>query len=98
MSVDRLGSATLTNRFVQIDNIVPRTYNGYQAKIKLCKLESVLHCRPAELYLGSSTSGKKLTVAVFWDKNVYDGPTVIEWLSDVVEAAKHYLGQDAAKL
>ncbi len=97
MSVDHLGSATLTNT-VQIDNIVPQTYNGYQSKIKLCKLGSVLHCRPAELYLGSSTFGKKLTMAVYWDKNVYDEPTVIEWLSDVVEAAKYYLGQDAAKL
>jgi hypothetical protein len=84
----------LTATSIQIDNILPRIYNGSRGTLKLQKSTIVLHCRPAELYLASSTFDKQLKMEVYWDKNVYDEPNVTEWLADVVEATKHYLGDD----
>ncbi|TFK55121.1 hypothetical protein OE88DRAFT_1001759 [Heliocybe sulcata] len=53
---------------------------------------TLLHCRPAELYLGASTSRDKLYMNVFWDGNVYDSDLVKEWLDEVKNAAVWYLG------
>jgi hypothetical protein len=52
-----------------------------------------LHCRPAELYLGASTTRQQLDFYVFWDQNVFDRETVEEWLGEVRGAAEFYLGQ-----
>lgn len=63
----------------------------------LCLLNSVTHlrCRPAELYLGSSTSRSQMSMFVYYDGNVYDEGTVREWLEDVKGAAIWYLGNQA---
>ncbi|EIN07288.1 hypothetical protein PUNSTDRAFT_135974 [Punctularia strigosozonata HHB-11173 SS5] len=50
-----------------------------------------LHCRPGELYLGSTTSRGQLHMHIFWDENVYDESVVTEWLHEVKQAAEHYL-------
>ncbi|KAK2466855.1 hypothetical protein APHAL10511_001113 [Amanita phalloides] len=90
-----INSTQLTGNVIQqIDNLVPQMYNGPRAKIKVKTLRTVLNCRPAELYLGSSTFDKQLNMSVYWDKNVYDEATVVEWLADIVEATQHYLGGD----
>jgi len=73
----------------------PQTYSGSQAKIKIRNLSTALHCRPTELYLTSSTLGRELKMRIYWDKNAYDESTVAEWLEDLVEATKHYLGERA---
>ncbi|KAH7922095.1 hypothetical protein BV22DRAFT_1131716 [Leucogyrophana mollusca] len=52
-----------------------------------------LQCRPAELYLGTSTSRKQLHSSVFFDANVYDPAVVQEWLDEVSNATLWYLGQ-----
>lgn len=58
-----------------------------------------LRCRPAELYLGASTSRRQLHLSVSWDGNVYDETIVKEWLEEVKNAAEWYfvneLGQQA---
>ncbi|KZT28425.1 hypothetical protein NEOLEDRAFT_1086705 [Neolentinus lepideus HHB14362 ss-1] len=53
---------------------------------------TLLHCRPAELYLGATTSRDMLYINVFWDGNVYDSKLVKEWLEEVKNAALWYLG------
>lgn len=74
---------------------MPHTYDGSRAEIKVLKLSTALHCRPAELYLTSSSFRNELKLRIYWDKNVYDEPTIAEWLVDLVEATKHYLEEDA---
>ena len=49
--------------------------------------------RPAELYLGSFTQNKKLSVFVSWDGNTYEDSVVEEWLREVKFAIHHYLCQ-----
>ena len=82
----------LTSILFQIDNIVPQVYNGSRAEIKVCKLSTALRCRPAELYVTSSSFRNELKLRIYWDKNVYDEATIAEWLVDLVEATRHYLG------
>ncbi|KDQ60977.1 hypothetical protein JAAARDRAFT_191101 [Jaapia argillacea MUCL 33604] len=52
---------------------------------------TLLHCRPTELYLGASTSGKQLHFGIFWDDNVYDEGIVKEWLGEITDATRWYL-------
>ena len=49
--------------------------------------------RPTELYLGSFTQDKKLSIFVSWDGNTYEDPVVEEWLEEVKLATRHYLCQ-----
>jgi hypothetical protein len=53
-----------------------------------------LHCRPAELYLGASSSQNRLNVGIFWDGNVFEEAVVEEWLDEVLKATLWYLGLD----
>jgi hypothetical protein len=85
----------LTNILFQIDNIAPQTYNGSRAEITVCELSTALHCKPAEFYITSSSFRNESKLRIYWDKNVYDEAIVAEWLVDLVEATKYYLGEDA---
>ncbi|KAF9792074.1 hypothetical protein BJ322DRAFT_1115390 [Thelephora terrestris] len=49
--------------------------------------------RPAELYFGSLTQSKKLTMFVSWDGNTYEDSVVEEWLKEAKLATHHYLCQ-----
>ena len=64
---------------------------GAQPSLKLLRVRSFLHCRPAELYLGASTFRKQMKFHVFWDGNVYDNEVVRDWLEELVETSKVYL-------
>ncbi|KAF8910994.1 hypothetical protein CPB84DRAFT_1763081 [Gymnopilus junonius] len=52
-----------------------------------------LRCRPTELYLGAATRNKQLHLWTSWDGNVYEEDLVKEWLEDVKQATKFYLGR-----
>ncbi|KAF8636658.1 hypothetical protein AX17_003464 [Amanita inopinata Kibby_2008] len=82
--------------FGNVDNLLPRTYprsnTDVETVIHVKKATTALHCRPGELYLGASTVGQQLRLAVFWDKNVYEETTVREWLEEVAEGTRYYLG------
>ncbi|KAF9644115.1 hypothetical protein BDM02DRAFT_3122422 [Thelephora ganbajun] len=52
-----------------------------------------LCARPTELYLGSITQDKKLSIFVSWDGNTYEDSVVEEWLEEVKLATHHYLCQ-----
>jgi len=52
-----------------------------------------LCARPTELYLGSLTQDRKLSIFVSWDGNTYEDSVVEEWLKEVKFATHHYLCQ-----
>jgi len=52
-----------------------------------------LCARPTELYLGSFTQDKKLSIFVSWDGNTYEDSVVEEWLKEIKLATYHYLCQ-----
>ncbi|KAH7921279.1 hypothetical protein BV22DRAFT_1019666 [Leucogyrophana mollusca] len=60
-----------------------------------------LHARFGELYLGASTSQKRLQYNIFYDGNVFREEVVQEWLDEIRDATLWYLGQpvvDAGQL
>jgi hypothetical protein len=89
-----------------VDILLPTQYplsapSDDQIQIKILSQRTFLQCRPAELYLGSSTRNKQLQFGIFWDGNVYADETVRDWFSEIMAAIRHYLlyEQDtAAKL
>ncbi|PFH54286.1 hypothetical protein AMATHDRAFT_53176 [Amanita thiersii Skay4041] len=86
--------------FGNVDKLLPKIYpesnvEHANAGIRIYESETMLHCRPGELYLGSSMIHEKLRIVVFSDGNVYDKSTVAEWLDGVVEATRYYLGGGA---
>ena len=52
-----------------------------------------LRPRPTELYLGSITQNRKLSIFVSWDGNTYEDSMVEEWLREIELATHHYLCQ-----
>ncbi|KIJ65776.1 hypothetical protein HYDPIDRAFT_27009 [Hydnomerulius pinastri MD-312] len=52
-----------------------------------------LHARPAELYLGASTSQRQLQFFTFYDQRVFGDEIVREWLGEIKDATLWYLGQ-----
>ncbi|KAF5380923.1 hypothetical protein D9615_004016 [Tricholomella constricta] len=89
--------------FGNVDNLLPRHYPlarecSPTPRLYLHTSGTKLHCRPAELYLGASTTRQQLHLNVFWDMNVYDEDTVKEWLHEVREATKVFLEGDAATI
>ncbi|KAH6908840.1 hypothetical protein BKA70DRAFT_1103346 [Coprinopsis sp. MPI-PUGE-AT-0042] len=84
------GGATLGN----LDTVLPHEYpstDGARPTVKLLRVRSFLHCRPAELYLGASTFRKQMKFHIFWDGNVHEEEVVEDWLLELVEASKVYL-------
>lgn len=80
-----------------MDVILPRDYPLSRADssaptLHLHTNRNLLRCRPAELYLGASTTLQQLHLAVFWDMNVFDDETVEEWLQEVHDATAFFLG------
>ncbi|KAF8625784.1 hypothetical protein AX15_005174 [Amanita polypyramis BW_CC] len=75
-----------------LDKILPRTYSGSRATVRVYSSTGAFRCMPMDLHPKSSTFDNKLLLDVYWDKNTYDEPTIAEWLEDMVEATKHYLG------
>ena len=49
--------------------------------------------RPSELYFGSFTQNKKLSMFISWDGNTYESSVVDEWLREAKLATHHYLCQ-----
>lgn len=49
--------------------------------------------RPAELYLGSFTQNRELSIFVSWDRNTYEDHVVEEWLKETTSGTHHYLCQ-----
>ena len=74
----------------------PRTdedYSAHEPIIWVIDSWERLCPRPTELYLGSFTQDKKLSIFVSWDGNTYEDPVVGEWLEEVKLATHHYLCQ-----
>lgn len=57
-------------------------------------LNTRLRCRPTELYLGASTSRRRLALTVQSDANVFEDEIIAEWLDEVKKATLFYLGKD----
>ncbi|KAG9311798.1 hypothetical protein JVU11DRAFT_8045 [Chiua virens] len=62
-------------------------------KITLISANYHLHSRPAELYLGASTSAGQLRLYIYYDRNVFEPDVVREWLDEVKAAILWYLGR-----
>jgi len=87
------GGSTMGN----MDHLIPRQYplrKDSTTSLHLNTSNTMLRCRPAELYLGAATSSKQLHMNVFWDNNVIEEDVVTEWLNEVQCATDFYLGQD----
>lgn len=52
-----------------------------------------LRTRPAELYLGAWTKSGQLEFFTFYDGRVFDSADIIEWMGELREAVKWYLGE-----
>lgn len=61
--------------------------------VQIVASETHLRCRPAELYLGASTTRGQMQMLVYFDENVYEHAVVQEWLGEVREATLWYLGR-----
>ncbi|KAJ3915996.1 hypothetical protein F5877DRAFT_47500 [Lentinula edodes] len=88
--------------FGNSDHLVPPYYphsaTAESAPIlHLIKATTRLRCRPTELYLGAATARGRLSLNVFWDENVYKREVVKEWLDEVREATKWFLGTGEAE-
>ncbi|KAJ7632700.1 hypothetical protein FB45DRAFT_512395 [Roridomyces roridus] len=81
--------------FGNIYNELARTY-PYQSTekslIQLLKYQSFLHCRFGELYLASGTSEGRLYWFVMYDNNVYTADIIEEWVGEIKQATRFYLG------
>ena len=75
--------------------MLPRSYSGPLAKTKVSQSTGVFRCLPMEIHLKSSTFDNKLSMDIYWDKNTYDELIITEWMEDLMEATKHYLGGGA---
>ncbi|KAJ3892597.1 hypothetical protein GG344DRAFT_45122 [Lentinula edodes] len=88
--------------FGNSDHLVPPYYPHSATSesapiLHLIKATTRLRCRPTELYLGAATARGRLSLNVFWDENVYKREVVKEWLDEVREATKSFLGTGEAE-
>ncbi|KAJ3878763.1 hypothetical protein F5051DRAFT_404777 [Lentinula edodes] len=88
--------------FGNSDHLVPPYYPHSATAdsapiLHLIKATTRLRCRPTELYLGAATARGRLSLNVFWDENVYKREVVKEWLDEVREATKWFLGTGEAE-
>ena len=86
----------------QVDLLLPRKYPVAEKAadlpaISLVSNTTMLCCRPTELYLGASTSARKMQLSVHWDNNVFDEALINEWLDEVKNAIDYYLGEDSVR-
>ncbi|KAH0832844.1 hypothetical protein J3R83DRAFT_11771 [Lanmaoa asiatica] len=65
------------------------------AQTRLCveSWRTHLRTRPAELYLGASTTRGQLEFFAFYDELVFDSADVVEWIGEVMDAMKWYLAE-----
>lgn len=80
--------------YIPIDKGLPADFlDCAQPRLYIESWRTHLRTRPAELYLGAWTTSGQLEFFTCYDGRVFDSADVVEWMGELREAVKWYLGE-----
>ena len=73
----------------------PAATSDADALLRIVDVQTFLHSRPFEFFLGNGTEHNRITMFVTFDANVYQKEDAEEFMRECREATLHYLGDGA---